>query len=73
MSSSLLLYINYDYSMLSLVTINCYVEDFVRAQSTPENYSAQLIVVDYCKQSLHHAVALIVASIITHRMTTRLL
>ena len=52
---------------------HCYLEDFVGAQSTPENYSAQLIVVDYCKQSLRHAVALIVASITTHQMATRLL
>ena len=49
-----------------------YVVDFVRAQSPPENYRAQLIVIDYCKQSLRHALLLIVASITTHQMATRL-
>ena len=59
--------------MLSWLPLLRHVEDFVRAQSTPENYSAQLIVVDYCKQSLRHAIALIVASITTHQMTIRFL
>ena len=34
---------------------------------------ARPIVVDYCKQSLRHALAIIVASITTHQMATRLL
>ena len=62
---------------LYIIIANCpwlplFYEDNVRPQSPPENYRDKLIVVDYCKQSLRHTLALIVASITTYQMATRL-